>query len=49
MCDKTNPNAILALTKSLDRLRAAEPSERRLALAEKKAQRDSKIETPLPA
>ena len=39
MCDKTNPNAILALTKSLDRLRASDHAERRLVLAEKKTNR----------
>jgi hypothetical protein len=38
MCEKTNPSAILALTRSLDRLRAADHAERRLRLAEKKAE-----------
>lgn len=45
MSEKTNPTAILALTKSLDRLRAADHAERRLQLAEKKAERQSTPKT----
>ena len=41
MSEKTNPSAILALTKSLDRLRAADHAECRLRLAEQKAERQS--------
>jgi hypothetical protein len=42
MCEKTDANAILALSKSLDRLRAADHAERRLQLAEKKAEPQNK-------
>jgi hypothetical protein len=41
MTERPNPNTILSLTSSLDRFRAADHAERRLRLAEEKAERQT--------